>query len=246
MQLQNNTILITGGSSGIGLKLAERFIEKGNKVLICGRSNVKLNKAKELLPELVVYQCDLSVEKECKMLFQRVSEEYPDCNVLINNAAIVHRTNFLDDEKMLNKAEVEIATNLIAPIVLTKLFLPLLLKNSDPHLINISTGLVYSPKADYPIYNSTKAGLHSFSQTIRMQLKYSTLSLVEVLMPVVDTPWHSGNVPQMAISADQAVGEMLNRLEKGQKEIKVGKVKMLYWLHRLLPSLASKIINRGN
>ncbi|WP_186757528.1 SDR family oxidoreductase [Echinicola salinicaeni] len=243
MQLHNNTIFITGGSSGIGLELAKRFIEKGNKVLVCGRSKVKLDKAKQMLPELVVYQCDISVKKECRRLFQRISVEYPDCNVLINNAAIVHRTNFHEDEDMVNKAELEIATNLIAPIVLTKLFLPLLLKNSGSYIINISSGLVYSPKAAYPIYNSTKAGLHSFSQTMRMQCEHSSLSLVEVFMPVVDTPWHSGNVPQMAISVDQAVRKMLKGLEKGQMEIKVGKVKMLYWLHRFFPSLASKVIN---
>ncbi|MEK6478611.1 SDR family NAD(P)-dependent oxidoreductase [Catalinimonas sp. 4WD22] len=244
MKLQDNTILITGGSSGIGLELAKVLTSKGNRVLICGRSKSKLEKALQSIPELEIFACDLALQSERKELFQWVAANHPDCNMLINNAAIVHRTDFRKDEAMVEKAEAEIQTNLMAPIALTKLFLPLLEKNANPAIINITTGLVYAPKAAYPIYNATKAALHSFSQVLRHQLRERQVKIIEVLMMVVDTPWHEGNAPDMAISPQQAVAEMLSKLEKGQQEIKVAKVGMLNLLSRISPTLAFKLINR--
>lgn len=244
MKLQDNTILITGGSSGIGLELARVLTDKGNRVLICGRSKSKLEKARQSIPDLEIFVCDLALQSERQELYQRIAESYPECNVLINNAAIVHRTDFRKDEAMVEKAEAEIQTNLMAPIALSKLFLPLLEKNANPAIINISTGLVYAPKAAYPIYNASKAALHSFSQVLRHQLQESPVNIIEVLMTVVDTPWHEGNAPDMAISPQDAVKEMLSKLGKGQQEIRIAKVGMLYLLSRLSPALAFRLINR--
>jgi len=246
MRLQDNSILITGGSSGIGLELAEKFIQKGNKVLICGRTRSKLESAKEKVPKIITFQSDLSTENGRRGLFEWVHQEHPDCNVLINNAALVHRTSFKDDDRMQEKALLEIQTNLIAPIALSKHFLPLLEQKENAAIINITSGLAYTPKADYPIYNATKAGLHSFTKTLRMQLHKQRIRVVEVLMPVVDTPWHEGKVPKMAISSEQAVGEMLEGLTKNKDEIRVGKVRLLYWINRISPKIASKVINRGS
>ncbi|WPP52408.1 SDR family oxidoreductase [Catalinimonas niigatensis] len=244
MKLKDNTILITGGSSGIGLELAKVLTSKGNRVLICGRSAAKLKQAREAIPEVEIFACDLSKQSERLELYKRVAENYPECNVLINNAAVVSRTDFRTDEAMIEKAEAEIQTNFMAPIALSKLFLPLLEKNANPAIINITTGLVYAPKASYPIYNATKAALHSFSQVLRHQLQENPVKIIEVLMTVVDTPWHGGEVPKMAISPQEAVKEMLRKLEKGQQEIRIAKVGMLYLLSRILPRLAFKLINR--
>ena len=244
MVLQNNTVLITGGSSGIGLELAKRLAEKKNRVLICGRSGQKLETAKQLIPEISTFQCDLSQQSECKKLVQWIEQEHPACNILINNAAIVHRTDFYQDSDILEKAEAEIRTNLSAPIQLTKLFLPLLERNPNPKIINITTGLIYAPKAAYPIYNATKAALHSFTQVLRMQMKKSPTAIIEVLFPAVDTPWHQGQAPAFAITAEKAVEEMVEKIEQGQTEIKIGKVQLLYILSRIAPSLASKLINQ--
>lgn len=243
MVLENNTILITGGSSGIGLEMAKCLTEKKNQVIICGRSKVNLEKAKKSILEIKTFQCDLSQPGECKKLSEWIKEEHPECNVLINNAALAHKSNFSEDENIADKAEVEIRTNLTAPIHLSKFFIPIIEQNRNPKIINITTGLIYAPKTVYPIYNATKAALHLFTQVLRLQLKGSPISIVEVLFPAVDTPWHKGNPPKFAIPVEEAVKEMLHEIEKGKTEIKIGKVKLLYLISRVAPFLALKIIN---
>ncbi len=244
MILSNNTILITGGSSGLGLELAKHFLQLNNKVIICSRSNKKLEEAKKLLPEVEIFQCDISAQEECEKLANWVEKNHPTCNVLINNAAIVHNTNFVTDAYMIDKSVAEIKTNLIAPITLSKLFIPILAQNTNPYIINVTSGLAYIPRTAYPIYNATKAGLHSFTQVLRNQLESSTITVTEVLFPVVDTPFHKGNAPKIAIGAEEAVNELFIGLKKGKPEIRIGKVEMLYKLSRFFPSFAYKIINQ--
>jgi uncharacterized oxidoreductase len=243
MKLQKNTILITGGSSGIGLELAKRLIEKNNKVLICGRSIEKLEKVKTKYSDIEIFQCDLSNEDECKRLTHWIQEKYPECNILINNAAIVHIADFYKDEKILEKAKAEIHTNILAPIILSKLFIPIIEKNTKPKIINITSGLVYIPKTDYPFYNATKAALHSFSQILRMQMEKSDIDILEVFLPPVDTPFHKGNPPKKAITAEKAVDEMIKRIEKGEIEIRVGITKLLYVMSRIAPKFILKKVN---
>lgn len=110
MDLQNNTILITGGSSGIGLELARQLFDK-NTILICGRTLEKLERSKEEIPSLHLLQCDISKPEECEKLRNWIQTEHPECNMLVNNAAIVHRKNFFEDEEAIEHAELEIATS---------------------------------------------------------------------------------------------------------------------------------------
>lgn len=244
MIFEKNVVLITGGSSGIGLELARILLNKGHKVLICGRSEEKLHEARQSLPDVHTLPCDLSKHPDRIRLFEWVLKEHPACNVLINNAALVHKTDFRTDQAMIEKTELEIQTNLLAPIALSKLFLPLLEKNKHSAIINITTGLVYAPRALYPIYNATKAGLHSFTKVLRHQLSMHPTRIIEVMMPVVNTPWHSGKPPKIAIHPLVAVNEMVRRIENGEEEIRVGKVKLLYMLSRLAPALAFRMINQ--
>ena len=243
MKLRNRTILITGGSSGIGLQLAKTLLDLDNTVIICGRSESKLKEARLLLPNVETIQSDIASESDRQRLMNKVYENHPDCSVLVNNAAIVHKTDFKSDDQMNEKSRVEIKTNLEAPICLSKLFLDHVGHRHDAAIINITTGLVFAPRAVYPVYNATKAGLHSFTQALRLQLKKEQTKIIEVMMPVVDTPWHKGDVPRIAISPEQAVAEMIRKIEKGKLEIHVGAVRTLYLLWRISPNLALRMIN---
>lgn len=243
MQFRNQTVLITGGGSGIGLELARQLIARENKVIICGRSEERLLQAQAALPSLEWFRCDLAQMEDCRRLSAWVIGRHPACNVLINNAAIVHRGNFHRDDMAIEKAIQEIDINLVAPIALTKLLLPHLERQTNAAVINITTGLVYAPRAIYTVYNATKAALHSFTQVLRHQLKDVPVDIIEVMMPVVDTPWHEGQAPKIAISPKQAVTEMILRIERNEQEIRVGKVRVLYGLSRLMPGFAFKMIN---
>lgn len=243
MILKNNVILITGGSSGLGLAMAKRFVAMGNKVIVCARNHQKLEALKKSFPQIETYSSDISVEKERFELLNFVMANFPDINILINNAAIVHKTDFYEDPTMYVKAVAEIQTNVIAPIHLTKLFLPHLIQNSNGSIINITSGLVFVPRSVYPLYSATKAALHSFTQSLRHQLKEKQIRIIEVLFPAVDTPWHQGDPPKIAISPELAVGQMLKELASQRTEIRIGGAQKLYYLSRFFPKLAFKVIN---
>ncbi len=243
MQLQGNTVLITGGSSGAGLQLAAVLLEKGNRVLICGRSEEKLIDAQRRLPQVQIFRCNIAEPEDCRRLCEWVAADHPACNLLINNAAIVHRKQFLTEGGIVEMGEVEFATNVMGPIRLIKTLIPLLSQNPRPAVVNITTGLIYAPKAAYPFYNATKAALHAFTQTLRLQAQGLPVKIVEVMLPAMDTPWHEGNPPAIAIPVEKAVAEMVRGLEKDKPEIRVGGVKLLYLLARIAPGFALRKIN---
>jgi len=243
MKLTNNTVLITGGSSGIGLELSKKLIQKGNNVIICGRSNEKLVEAKKMYPQLVTYQCDLSNSLECSNLALEIKKQHPNLNVLINNAAIVNKIDFINEKNAIELADNEYQTNLIAPIRLIKLLYPTISANKTSAIINITTGLIYAPRVIYPFYNSSKSALHSFTQTLRIRLQNEKINVIEVMFPAVDTPWHQGTPPKIAISAEAAVLEMIKEIEKGKLEVKVGGAKILSLLSRIAPTFALKKVN---
>lgn len=243
MEISNSTVIITGGSSGIGLEMARQLIERKNKVIACSRSLEKLALAKKIVPDLITYQCDIAKASQCSSFVQWIGENYPEANVLVNNAAIVSSTNFIEDDLILEKMENEMATNLIAPIHLIKLVYPILIKNSNAKIINVTTGLVYVPRTIYTFYNATKVALHSFTQVLRDQLQKENIQIIEVLFPAVDTPWHKGNPPKIAITPEKAVSEMLKGIGNGKVEVKVSKVRLLYFISRLFPKFAFRKIN---
>jgi uncharacterized oxidoreductase len=243
MKLQDQTVLVTGGSSGIGFELAKQLLARKNVVIICGRSKDKLDETKRLLKDVHTVQCDISESHERTRLVEWIARNHPSCNVLINNAAIVHRTDFRIDRDILSKTRDEIETNLFAPIALTKMMLSVFEKHPQSMVVNVTTGLIYAPRAVYPIYNATKAGLHAFTQVLREQLKKTSITIVEAMMPVVNTPWHKGMAPSIAISPAAAVTEMLKKMDRGETELRIGRVWLLYLLSRIAPRFAFAKIN---
>jgi uncharacterized oxidoreductase len=245
MNTTNNTILITGGSSGIGLALAKSFIALKNNVIITGRDLSKLEAVKNEIPEISTFQCELTDTNSLDELVTFIKHQHPDINVLINNAAIQYNYNFIDGENLLNKIDYEISANLTAPIKLTTLFLPILLKNNESAIINVSSGLAISPKKSASVYCATKSAIHSFTKTLRYQLNDTNVKVFEIIPPLVETPMTEGRGKSKKISPEQLVNEFMKNFKANNFESYIGKSKLLQQIHRLSPKLADKIMKNG-
>jgi uncharacterized oxidoreductase len=187
MKTSGNTILITGGATGIGFGLAEVLLNAGNTVLICGRRQAKLEEAKKKLPGLHIHQCDVTLKDGRESLYNWVKKQHPSFNILVNNAGVSGLIDFKKGVPEAFKSEDEIETNLKAPVLLSGYFIPLLLKQKHAAIINISSGLAFIPLASSPLYGATKAALHSFTLALRHQLKETSIRVFELMPPIVDT-----------------------------------------------------------
>ena len=187
MKTKGNTALITGGATGIGFALAEILVNTGNRVIICGRREEKLKEARNKLPQLQTTKCDVSNEKEREALYEWIKSNFPDLNILINNAGVQRVINLKEGSKGLSADENEIETNFVAPIFLAAHFIPLLLTQKEAAIINVSSGLRSVPIASMPVYCATKAGVHSFTQSLRDQLSNTSIKVFEIVPPRVAT-----------------------------------------------------------
>lgn len=182
----NNTILITGGTSGIGYAFAEEFLKQGNKVIICGRRKDRLKSIKEKHTDIIIKECDLEVASQREDLYKWIIQHHPETNVLINNAG-VQLTADLTQPVDLDRVYSEVETNFIAPIHLASMFAPHLALQKEPVIINISSGLAFAPIAFMPVYCATKAAIHSFTMSLRFQLRNTAIKVFEIIPPSVDT-----------------------------------------------------------
>jgi uncharacterized oxidoreductase len=219
MRISGRTVLITGGGSGIGLALAERFYKSGNTVIICGRRKFKLQEAKDKYPNIHTFVCDITNEAERKLLYDSVVNEFPDLDVLVNNAGIQQRVNLLNPETEWSHYHEEISANLEAPIHLTMLFLPHLLKKQEGTIIYISSNLSITPAAWVPIYSATKAALHSFSISLRLQLAETNVEIIEVLPPAVNTDLGGVGLHTFGVPVDELADGVFAGLNNGDIEI---------------------------
>lgn len=183
MQLSHNKILVTGGASGIGKGLVERFLQEKNEVIICGRRKEPLEEMAGRWPGLITRTCDLEKAADREALYAWVAKEHPDLNVLVNNAGIQNWMS-IGDEQFVERAGQEIAINIEAPIHLTNLFLGL---PSLRAIMNVTSGLSFSPLAKVPVYSATKAFFHSFTLSLRHMLKARNIEVIEIVPPALDT-----------------------------------------------------------
>jgi len=184
MNLHGNTILVTGGGSGIGLALAEEFAKIGNKVIVAARSTEKLRAAEN--KGLMTIRADVSDAAGIRALAQRMSEEVPQLNVVIHNAAVCKREEFGRGNNTMAREET-IATNLLGPMRLTDALLPRLLEQKEAVVMVVTSGLAFVPSAFFPTYSATKAALHSYSQSLRFQLRHTSVKVLEIVPPYVQT-----------------------------------------------------------
>lgn len=226
MNLTGNTILITGATSGIGRRLAERFAALGNTVLACGRRAERLAELSAASASIVTRRCDVTDASERSDLATWVVEQYPKTNILVNNAGIQLAAD-LTKEVDLNAVETEVETNLIAPVHLSSLLAEHLAASSEAAIINISSGLAFTPIAFMPVYCATKAAVHSYTLSLRHQLRNTSIQVFEIAPPGVDTELgHQHRGPQSGshggMPVDQFVDAAMDALQHDRLEVAVG------------------------
>ena len=221
MNLTGNTILVTGGASGIGLALVKRFLDRGNEVIICGRREDKLSEAKSEVPGVVTHACDVGEARSREDLARWVIDQYPDVNVLVNNAGIQRRIDLTAREDW-ETTRSEIDINLDAPIHLTQLFYPHFAQKVHAAIVNVTSGLSFMPLANVPVYCATKAALHSFTLSLRWQLKASHVRVVEIIPPAVDTDLQAPGLHTFGVNVDEFADHVFNEIEAGSIEIAYG------------------------
>lgn len=242
-------ILITGGGSGIGLALAQKFLANNNAVIITGRNLAKLEKVKQDFPKMHIYQSDVTSDEDVKKLSEAVQEKFGGLDVLINNAGIMNLVDAGTEQNDLQKQMQEIEINYHSPIRVLHYFLPLLKKSKNAVLVNVSSGLAYVPFAQAPVYSGTKAALHFWTQAIRPQLKPHGIKVVELLPPVVDTPLaHGADIAEddnlKPMPPDKLADIFWNDYLKGKEEITPGISKQLKLMSRLTPKFIFKQLNK--
>lgn len=239
MKLTNNKILITGGASGIGYGLTERFVQENNTVIICGRRETALQEVKEKFPSVITKVCDLSIEKERIELYNWVSENHSDLNVLVNNAGIQNWMTISDNE-FYEKTVEEVNTNVLAPIHLTTLFINL--KKLDT-IINVTSGLAFVQLSKVPVYCATKAFFHSFTLSLRHMLKSKNIEVIEMIPPALNTDLggkglHDGQPP-----VSDFVNSIFKQMEAGKTELTFGFSEVLA---KATPDIINATFNKMN
>jgi uncharacterized oxidoreductase len=218
MNLSNNKILITGGASGIGLGLTERFLQENNTVIICGRRASVLNEVKTQFPSVITKVCDISIEEERKELYEWIVTNHPDLNVLINNAGIQKWVSVTDAD-FYESMKTELNTNIEAPLHLTSLFIQL---KSLTTVMNVTSGLAFSPFAKVPVYSATKAFFRSFTLSLRHILKSKNIEVLEIIPPALNTDLGGVGLHDAHPSVSSFIESIFEQLKDGKTELTFG------------------------
>ena len=230
MKITGNSILITGGGSGIGRGLAEAFHKLGNKVIIAGRRKQFLDETAAANPGMAYAILNIEDAASIRAFAAKLVADFPGLNVVINNAGIMHPENLLTQTD-LTDAEATITTNLLGPIRLTAALLPHLQKQPHAAILTVTSGLAFLPLAMSPTYNATKAAIHAYTQALRYQLKSTNIQVIEIVPPYVQTELMGGaqaSDPRAMPLADY-ISETINlfKTQPNATEILVERVKPL-------------------
>jgi uncharacterized oxidoreductase len=214
MNLSGNTILITGGGSGIGRGLAEAFHALGNQVVIAGRRQAALDETTAANPGMKSLALDITSPDAIRSFAAQVASQFPSLNVLINNAGIMRAEKLLAQQPDLADSEAIVTTNLLGPIRLIAALLPHLQNQPHAAIMNVSSGLAFLPLTLTPTYCATKAALHSYTLSLRYQLKATNIEVLELVPPYVATDLMSGASDPRAMPLDQFITEVMAILKQ--------------------------------
>ncbi len=249
MNLNGNTILITGGSSGIGFEMAKAFLAAKNKVIITGRNKAKLEKAKQQLGDVKTIQSDVSKPDSIRELYEQVAKEFPALNILINNAGVMSTINLQDHNLSAEELTKEFDINVKGTIWMNDAFLPLLKKNKTAATVTVSSGLAFVPLPITPVYCATKAALHSYTLSLRAQYKNTAVKVFELAPPATETELLAGfNDDDMegvsAMPVQALVDSFLKGFSKDKYEICPGQASQLKFMSRFFPSFILKQLSK--
>lgn len=244
MHPTGNTVLITGGTSGIGLALARQFHARNNQVIITGRDPIKLASAASSLPGIHTCCSDLADPAAVSGLSEYLRDQHPRLNVLVNNAGIQYHYNLVNDPVVRDRILTEIQINLMAPLLLTSRLLPHLVSQPEAAVVFVSSALYIAPKRSAPVYCATKSAIHTFAKALRYQLEGTSIKVFDIIPPLVDT----------AMTADRGSGKMsaetlaqifFRNFSRDVYEQHIGKSRLLKMLSRLSPQLAERMMRNG-
>ncbi len=248
MDLRQNTILITGGSSGLGYEFARQLLALGNTVLITGRDQARLDQARQQLPGVHTFQSDVSDPAAIGELYQQVVAQFPALNILINNAGEMRKLNLNDPALTLPDLTREVAINLMGPMWMVQQFLPHLKAQQAAAILNVSSGLALVPFPLSPVYGATKAGLHSYTQSLRVQLQRTAVRVFELLAPGAKTPlsdkFADTVAPSSLMAADKVVAAAIKAMQHDQPESYPGVAAVLRAMSRLVPQFMLKQLSK--
>jgi uncharacterized oxidoreductase len=222
MNIAASSVLVTGGASGIGLALARRFHAAGATVAICGRREDRLAQTAAELPGLITRVCDLSRPEERRALAEWAVRGVPALNVLVNNAGVQRYPRLAEGEGDWAATAEEIAINFAAPVHLASLLAPHLARQTDPAIVNVTSGLAFAPLARAPIYSATKAAMHSFTLSLRHQLAATPIAVIELAPPAVDTDLGGPGLHTFGVNLNEFADAVFPRLAAGDLEIGYG------------------------
>ncbi|MCK1733512.1 SDR family NAD(P)-dependent oxidoreductase [Bradyrhizobium sp. 138] len=241
MKLTNRTILITGGSAGIGLAFALKFLELGNRVIVTGRRQAVLDDVKAKHPALHTVQSDVADPAQISTLAQTIKRDFPELDVLVNNAGISRYKNLTVPAFDLADLMTEVNVNVGGVIRMTSAFIDLLKVNKGT-LINVSSALAYVPLPCLPIYCATKAAIHSYTQSLRFQLEDTGVEVIELMPPAVRTEM-TADLPDEGltlITTDKLVALSIASLKRGAIEVRPGQSAQLALLRRVAPDFINR------
>ncbi|KGE13819.1 SDR family oxidoreductase [Sphingobacterium deserti] len=244
MDLKNSTVLITGGTSGLGLEFVRQLTKIGAKVIVTGRKLEALNETKKEFPNVEIFQSDVSNPEDIKQLFHDVTSQFPDLNIVINNAGMMRLIDLQDQTLDLENINREVATNLSGTIQMVHQFLPHLLTKKSAGIVNVSSGIAFMSYSAAPIYSATKAGIRAYTQSLRLQLEDSSVQVFEMIPPGVKTKLQDDWVKQpndsMMMNADEMVKIAISGMLKDKKELKPFMISVIKFASRLMPNVLLK------
>jgi uncharacterized oxidoreductase len=243
MNITNKTVLITGGSAGIGFQIAKQLIEKGNQIIITGRNEDRLKKAAAQLNNAAYFAGDVTNEDDVNKLVDYLAENHPNLDVLINNAGNAFVYQLAAGAGAFEKAGAEMLTNYLSIIRLTEKLLPQLTSRPEAAIVNVTSIVVFAPSAALSTYAASKAALHSYTQSLRYTLKATPVKVFELMPPLVDTEFSkeiggSNGIPPQAVATS-----LLEALESDTYEIHTGDTAHVYKVFLSSPQEAFNILN---